>query len=322
MYVAALLAAFFSTAVIAQQDGADQFDQFTSAVGRFVDDVEQEATELAFGLGQFLELIQTEFELIEGLYLAERIEFVVQRYQSDPTARILWILIVLMLISGPVFVLSVTFGFLVRPRRADIVESEPESKPDSLRTRKQRSSSPDKKSGHAHRKSRPAKSMVGMLKEGRLKDVEKLLLEEHRKQPTDATTVMYLLACRAAADSASYDKLISELFSQGLDSSVPICLHAAEIGRLLQPDNYPLSRFPEPERPFEVDTSVSGNTLGPISEFGDVHTLLDLVRVYVDMEDEAEAKHLIVEILVRGNYEQRKQALEFKSRMERKRSAS
>lgn len=322
MYVTALLVAFFSTAVIAQQDGTSQLDQTKSAVVRFIGGVERETTELTVGLGQFLELVRTEFELIEGAYLAERIEFVVQRYQSDPTARILWILIVLMLISGSIFVLSVAIGFLIRFRRADSTMPKTEFKPDSVRHRKQRTKSSDKESDQDHRVSRPAKSMVGLLKEGRLKDVEKLLLEEHRKQPADATTVMYLLACRATVDAASYDELISELFSQGLDHSVPICLHAAEIGRLLELDNYPLSRFPEPEVPFEVDTSVSGNTLGPISEFGDVQTLLDLVRVYVDMEDEAETKHLVVEILVRGNYEQRKQALQFKNRMERKNSTS
>ncbi len=322
MYVAALLVAFFPTALIAQQDDANQSDRFKSEVAGFMGGVERQTTELTVGLGQFLNLVQTEFELIEGAYLADRIEFVVQRYQSDPTARILWILIVLMLISGPIFVLSAAFGFLVRPRRTDTAKPKTKSKPDSLQHRKKYSKSSDKKSEKEYRVSRPVKSMVGLLKEGRLNDVEKLLLEEHRKQPTDATTVMYLLACRATVDATSYDELISELFSQGLDGSVPICLHAAEIGRLLKLDNYPLSRFPEPRVPFEVDTSVSGNTLGPISEFGDVQTLLDLVRVYVDMEDEAEARHLIVEILVRGNYEQRKLALDFKSRMERKNSTS
>ena len=55
--------------------------------------------------------------------------------------------------------------------------------------------------------------------------------------------------------------------------------------------------------------------MGPITEFGDVQTLLDLVRVYVDMGDEAETKHLIVEILVRGDEEQRRQAMTFKNRM-------
>ena len=322
MYVAALSAAFFSTVVIAQQDGVNQTGHSKGALGQFMDGVQRETADLKIGLGRFLESVLTELDEIEGTYLADRVDFVVQRYQSDPTARILWVLIALLLTSGSIFILSFGFGVLVRPRRSDGAKFKKEAKTASYQRLAQRSESPDKKSGRAYRVSAPPKSMVGMLKEGRLSDVDKLLFEEHRKQPTDATTVMYLLACRAvAADAISYDDLISELFSQGLDSSVQICLHAAEIGRLLELDKFPLSQYPEPENPFEVDTTVSGNTLGPISEFGNVQTLLDLVRVYVDMGDEAETRHLIVEILVRGNREQRKQALDFKSRMERRKSA-
>ena len=320
-YVAALLAAFFSTVLIAQQDGVNQNDQSNAALDQFMDGVEREAAGLKTGFGRFLELVLTELDGIEGTYLADRVDFIIQRYQSDQTARILWILIVLLLTSGSIFILSVGFGILVRPRRIDSAKFKKPPKPASYQRRPQHSKSQAKKNSRTYRVSAPPKSMVGMLKEGRLNDVEKLLIEEHRKQPTDATTVMYLLACRAVnADVNSYDDLISELFSQGLDSSVQICLHAAEIGRLLELDKFPLTQYPEPEKPFEVDTAVSGNTLGPISEFGGVQTLLDLVRVYVDMGDDAETKHLIVEILVRGNRAQRKQALDFKRRMERQKS--
>lgn len=294
--------------MIAQYDGADQ--QTESAQVSLMDAEQSEAAKLTVGLKRFLDLVRTEFELIEGTNLQHRIQFVIERYDSDSTARILWILIALMLTSGSIFVLSIAFGLLVRPRRSATLR------------RRRRSRSSAKKTKSTRPAPHSGRSMVGMLKEGRLKDVEKLLLAQHRRQPVDSTAVMYLLACRATADSAAYDDLISELFSKGLDRSIQICLHAAEIGRLIKPDSYPLKQYPEPESAFVVDNTVSGNTLGPISEFGDVQTLLDLVRVYVDMEDEAEVKHLTVEILVRGNCEQRRQALEFHSKLVRKKSAS
>ena len=313
---AVLLTAVVATAAFAQQGDATKFDDIKTTVARVIESVKHATEEPRLGLSQLYDLIRTEFEQVEGAYLADQIEFVIQRYKSDLTARILWILITLLIASGSIFLVSFGYGILVRPKRVETPKREKVSEFESVRQSLQPSQSPFKRSNIQHREQGTPKSMVGMLKGGRLKDAEELLFEEHRKRPADATVVMYLLACRAAGgDAASYGDLLAKLFPNGLDSSVQICLHAAGIGRAVGLDGYPSNRYPEPDKPFEVDSTVSGNSLGPITEFGDVQTLLDLVRVYVDMGDEAETKHLIVEILVRGDEEQRRQAMTFKNRM-------
>ena len=317
--VTVLLTTVLTTTSIAQQGDTTQSENSETAVTRFLDRVEQATAESRRGLASLYESILNEFELIEGVYLADRVESVVNRYEADSTGRILWMLISILLASGSLFVVSTGYWLIFRPKLSKSAHLEgaidskatAESKISSHATIKIKS----KAIPHAQRL---PKSMIGLLKAGELKLAEELLFEEHRKSPTDASIVMYLLACRAVdGDAASYENLITKLFPDGLDSGVQICLHAASIGRVLSAEKFDVNDYPEPEELFEVDATVTSKSLGPITEFGDVQTLLDLVRVYVDMGDEAQAKHLIVEILVRGAKEQRKQAIEFRNKLDK-----
>ena len=315
--VTVLLTTVLTTTSIAQQGDTTQSENSETAVTRFLDRVEQATAESRRGLASLYESIRNEFELIEGVYVADLVESVVDRYEADSTGRVLWMLISILLASGLLFVASIGYGLIFRPKPTKSARLE--GAIDSEATTESNKSShaiikiKSKAIPHAQRL---PKSMIGLLKAGELKLAEELLFEEHRKNPTDASIVMYLLACRVVdGDAASYEKLITELFPDGLDSGVQICLHAASIGRVLSAEKFDVNDYPEPEELFEVDAAVTSKSLGPITEFGDVQTLLDLVRVYVDMGDDAQANHLIVEILVRGDAVQRTDAFNFGKRI-------
>ena len=316
--VTVLLATVLTTTSIAQQGDTTQSENSETAITRFLDRVEQATAESRRGLASLYESIRNEFDLIEGVYLADRVVSVFNRYEADSTGRILWMLISILLVSGSLFVVSTGYGLIFRPKptKSAHLEGAIDSEVTTESNKSSHAIIKIKSKAIPHAQRLP-KSMIGLLKAGELKLAEELLFEEHRKNPTDSSIVMYLLACRAVdGDAASYEKLITELFPDGLDSGVQICLHAASIGRASSIENYSQNEYPEPENPFEVDSALTSKSLGPITEFGDVQTLLDLVRVYVDMGEEAQAKHLIVEILVRGNFNQRKLAILFKSRIE------
>ena len=311
--VTVLLTTVLTTTSIAQQGDTKQSEKSESAVTQFLDRVDQATEESRRGLARLYKSIRDEFELIEGVYLADRVESILDRYEANSTGRLLWMLIVLTFVSGSLFVVSTGYGLIIRPKRLKATNLDGELGTGSTSKSKRKQEPSETKGKEIPHAQRLPRSMIGMLKAGDLKGAEVMLFEEHRKSPTDSTTVMYLLACRAVAgDAASYDKLITELFPEGLDHNVQICLHAASIGRILSAEKFDVNDYPETEELFEVDAAVTSKSLGPINEFGDVQTLLDLVRVYVDMGDEAQAKHLIVETLVRGNADQRKMALMFR----------
>ncbi len=316
-----LILAWPTAALLAQQDTGEQTDGGIQA-GTLRQTLEREFTEFSVGLAHFATLIQGEFNQVKGPYVIDWVESISNRYHSDLTGRILWSLVAVLTASGSLFMILTAHGLLSRLRNPPARVKGKTSRKDSSR-RKSAAGASGQSVKMQDRNKRVPKSVVGMLRAGLLDEVEALLLEERRIRPADSNVVMYLLACRAAKDDAdSYDQLLSEIFPEGLDRKVQICLHAAQIGRILSPSAYPTNRFPEPDKPFEVDAAMSSESLGTVSEFGDVHTLLDLVRVYLDMEEEAETKHMIVEILVRGDREQRIKAVEFLKRMREKTSAS
>ena len=266
----------------------------------------------------FFGVICNEFSQIQGGSITEQWAWVVQRYQSDQVGRSLWILILVLFTSGSIFVVSVGYGLcirLTRSRKKHKTKSIQGTKPAA--NTKAYHEAVAKNAVKAGQPSVP-RTMIGKLKAGMLEEVEQALMAERKRRPEHTGLTLYLLACRAASNEPeAYQSLVSEIFSDGLDKESEVGRHAAQIGRIMFPEKYPVDKFPEPKKPFEVEANLIGDTLGPISEFGNVQTLLDLVRVYVDMKELAETKHLIVEILVRGDASQRERALEY-SRIIRK----
>ena len=270
----------------------------------------------------FFGVICNEISQIQGDSIAEQWAWVVQRYQSDQVGRSLWILLLVLFTSGSIFVVSVGYGLcirLTRSRKKHKTKSIQGTKPAA--NTKAYHEAVAKNAVKAGQPSVP-RTMIGKLKAGMLEEVEQALMAERKRRPEHTGLTLYLLACRAASsEPEAYQSLVSEIFSDGLDKESEIGRHAAQIGRILFPEKYPVDKFPEPKKPFEVEANLIGDTLGPISEFGNVQTLLDLVRVYVEMKELAETKHLIVEILVRGDASQRERALEY-SRIIRKDSSN
>ena len=249
----------------------------------------------------FFGVICNEISQIQGDSIAEQWAWVVQRYQSDQVGRSLWILLLVLFTSGSIFVVSVGYGLcirLTRSRKKHKTKSIQGTKPAA--NTKAYHEAVAKNAVKAGQPSVP-RTMIGKLKAGMLEEVEHALMAERKRRPEHTGLTLYLLACRAASNEPeAYQSLVSEIFSGGLDKESEVGRHAAQIGRILFPEKYPVDKYPEPKKPFEVEANLIGDTLGPISEFGNVQTLLDLVRVYVEMKEWAETKHLIVEILVRG----------------------
>ncbi len=270
----------------------------------------------------FFGVICNEISQIQGDSIAEQWAWVVQRYQSDQVGRSLWILLLVLFTSGSIFVVSVGYGLcirLTRSRKKHKTKSIQGTKPAANTKAYQEAVAKNAvKAGHPS----VPRTMIGKLKAGMLEEVEQALMAERKRRPEHTGLTLYLLACRAASsEPEAYQSLVSEIFSDGLDKESEIGRHAAQIGRIMFPEKYPVDKCPEPKKPFEVEANLIGDTLGPMSEFGNVQTLLDLVRVYVEMKELAETKHLIVEILVRGDASQRERALEY-SRIIRKDSSN
>ena len=270
----------------------------------------------------FSGVICNEISQVHGDSIAEQWTWVVQRYQNDQVGRSLWILILVLFTSGSIFVVSVGYGLctrLTRSRRKHKTKPIQGNKPAANTNAYLEAVA--KNAVKAGQPSVP-RTMIGKLKAGMLEEVEQALMAERKRRPEHTGLTLYLLACRAASsEPEAYQSLVSEIFSDGLDKESEIGRHAAQIGRIMFPEKYPVDKYPEPKKPFEVEANLIGDTLGPISEFGNVQTLLDLVRVYVEMKELAETKHLIVEILVRGDASQRERALEY-SRIIRKDSSN
>ena len=110
---------------------------------------------------------------------------------------------------------------------------------------------------------------------------------------------------------------MEEIFPDGLNADKEICRHAAELGRLISPDRYPEEVVPQPSNVFEIDADSLQELLGPMTEFGNVKTLLDLVRIAFEMGEIDQVKSLAVEILVCGNVSERKMALNYLKRLDK-----
>jgi len=257
---------------------------------------------------------------LEGDSLLGIWSFIMQQVEQDRSARILWPLIMVLAASGAVFILclSVLIGETISlsvPRkrhekkvRSLSVDVLPASRKENQKKIAQTVSWAKKNTPH---------SILDKLKAGQLEAVEKSLSRQWKKQPDDVGLMLYWLACRAMQCNAkSYGKLVATIFPDGLKAEVEICRHAADIGRLLAPEDYPLKQIPQPDTAFEVEMDLLAESLRSISEFGSVQTLLDLIRVYYEMGDFDQITHLIVEVLVCGTTSERELAMKFAKRIQ------
>ncbi len=265
-------------------------------------------------LGQTFAYLWREVSQIEGDSLKEVYASAIEQFQHDHTRRVLWLLIAALILSAVVFVLCASMALFeaiaIRPhkRKKHPIKSLTLDLP--VESAKESDEKLSETIGWA--KKVAPRSVIDKLKAGEIRDAEKSLLAECKKNPQDDGLIIYLLACRAMqADAKSYDTLIEKIFPEGLTAEKEVCRHAAELGRLLSPDKYPISEIPQPETVFELEEELVGDTLGPISEFGSVQTLLDLIRVYFEMGDTDQTRHLIVEVLICGNAKERELALNY-----------
>ncbi len=283
--------------------------------------MENELASAFAALQQTFSLLCQEVAQLEGRNLKDLWSEVVLRTEQDPTARVLWLLIATLAVSGLIFVLSVClilFEAAVRLRKKSGPSSNSSQK---LRSNSKSADDADKKLAEAiewAEKMAP-RSAIESLRAGDIQAAEKALNAQRRKQPDNVGLIMYLLACRAMRnDAQTYDSLIDEIFPKELSADDAVSRHAAEIGRLLDSARYPESKFPPPEKVFEVDAEMIGDTLGQIAELGSVKTLLDLVRMEFEMGETDQIRHLLVEILVCGTASERKLALNYANRIGRK----
>ena len=279
-----------------------------------------ELASLVSALQQTFSYLLLEATQIEGEHLKDLWEWVVQRSEQDPSARVVWLLIVALVVFGALFVLTSGLALfeltLVSPKKPEPKSSPPKAEHQKVKDAQEQQQKLAETIAWAD-KVAPV-SVIQHLRDGDIPGAEKVLLGKRSKQPDDIGAIIYSLACRATRnDAAAYESLVEEIFPDGLNADEEICRHAAELGRLISPDRYPEEVVPQPSTVFEIDADSLQELLGPMTEFGNVKTLLDLVRIAFEMGETDQVKSLAVEILVCGNVSERKTALNYLKRLDK-----
>ncbi len=281
--------------------------------------MEFELASLVSALQQTFSYLLLEATQIEGEHLKDFWEWVVQRSEQDPSARVVWLLIVALFIFGALFVFTSGLALfeltLVSPKKAEPKPSPPKAEYQDAKDTKEQQQKLAETIAWAD-KVAPV-SVIQHLRDGDIPGAEKVLLGKRSKQPANIGAIIYSLACCATRnDATAYESLVEEIFPNGLNADEEICRHAAELGRLISPERYPEEVVPQPFAVFEIDAGSLQELLGPITEFGNVKTLLDLVRIAFEMGEIDQVKFLAVQILVSGNFSERKTALNYLKRLD------
>ncbi len=264
-----------------------------------------------------------EVSQVEGNDLRELWLSVTQQINTEQSSRVLWILIAVLSFSGTMFVVST--GLLI----VEFARSHKRSLPAKSAPQPHQTLNGTENKDRTLTKikiwvDQPVPHhLIKKLQTGDIDGAEKVLIMERQKQPKSVELIIYLLACRATRnDSKQYQKLVNEIFPDGLKPDEEVSRHAVEIGRLIQTDLYPEGDIPCPETIFDIDFSRLGDALDQISEYDSVKTLLDLVRISFEVGNtDAAIRHLLVEIIVCGDSGERKLALDYCRRMNRKNHA-
>ncbi len=274
--------------------------------------MESALSQLVFVFEQILNAIGNEISLIEGDYLQQMIASVNERIQNNVVGRTMWILIAILFISGLTATICLIVGLvslLNRRKSGSQISANNNHEKGSIEI-----SSPLQLDLAEGPSEDIPPTIIGKLKAGQINAVGEALTEEWKKSPQDISLIMYLAACQLLKnDEVAYDEFAKKVFEQRLDSKDEVCRHVAELGRILSPYKFNKSNYPPPESALDFENELLGDSLGAVSELGDVENLLDLIRVYTDMGNNADARHLIIEVLVRGNEKQRKRAVQYVS---------
>ena len=282
--------------------------------------MEFELASLVSALQQTFSYLLLEATQIEGEHLKDFWEWIVWRSEQNPSARVVWLLIVALVLFAALFVLTSGLALfeltLVSPTKSQPKPSPP--KAENLVSKDAQDQQQKLAETIAWADKVAPVSVVQFLRDGDIPGAEKILLGKRSKQPNDIGVIIYSLACRATRnDAAAYELLVEEIFPDGLNADEEICRHAAELGRLISPDRFPEEVVPQPSTVFEIDADALQDLLGPMTEFGNVKTLLDLVRIAFEMGETDQVKSLAVEILVCGNVTERKTALNYLKRLDK-----
>ncbi len=252
-----------------------------------------------------LAVVADEVRQIQGASIAALLPSIENRMASDRTARVIWLLIFAAVATSGLFLLSALYGFVFRAPVLEPPASAAQSPPQSVAYRRE-----------TDRASKPLSTSAGtpslgeLVQSGRYEKAEAAFRASLKHRPEEIGAYLYLFACTALADDAGqYTALAAEIFPDGLDASKQLHLHIADIGRAVSPEDFPLTSYPLPAEPYELKAELVDDSLGAIAEFGDVQTLLDLIKAYIEMQQPNQARHMIVEVLVRGTASQRRQAL-------------
>ncbi len=252
-----------------------------------------------------LAAVASEVRQIQGASMSTLLQSIENRMVLDRTARVIWLLTFAIAATGSLFLLSVLYGFAVR---APIL-APPASSADARRERVAHRPEAEPVSKRLHA-SLGTLSLGELVQSGSYEKAEAAFRASLKHRPEEVGAYLYLFACTALADDAGkYTALVADIFPDGLNASKQLHLHIADMGRAVAPDEFPLASYPLPRESFELKAELIDDSLGTISEFGDVQTLLDLIKAYIEMQQPSQARHLIVEVLVRGDSRQREQAL-------------
>ena len=267
----------------------------------------------------FITALSNELTQIERGNLHAVWQQVADRIRAGSVNRVVWLLIFMLLFSGSIFILSVTYGITARLNsRLKIRATKKRSASRKHRSYRQFSDRPSELPKTVHK----SMTLKEILMSGNLNQAERKLRASIKLKRDSPDLFIYMFACRAVkADRKLFKSLIMEHFPKGLEKDIEFHRHIAQIGSMLSLKEYSKGSFPEPESVFRTESNMVGNTLGSISELGDVQTMVDIARVYVDMKDVSQAKHMLVEILVRGNKQQRESATELSRALKRNQEA-
>ena len=267
-------------------------------------------------------VVGNELSKVEGRSLSERVGWVADRVQRNPSGRIIWFIVASIAVLSVAFMIAVAVWLHYWLR----VSREPLSAAVSATaTKAVTDSSKSKNSPTTHSKpARPAPagkqlSKVAIssdLETGLIDKVEAALLQAIKAKQADPCGIIYLLACCAVkCSSREYSALVNEIKELGAGEDPSFIAHAGQIGRLLAPEDFDVEDWPEPSGRHSGKSKLISSTFDSVMEFGNAQTLLDMLRTYTDMEDVGAARHLMVQILVYGDGNQRAEALGYARRL-------
>ncbi len=262
-----------------------------------------------------LSVVRSELEQITGPNITETMSTVMSTLQQSSTKRTIWLVMIVLFASGSLFVGSVVFEVVSRRR------------PKRLRVKRtQRDKQTQNKNNVDHeRLSKPVADLsdkTNPLLVSKLDEIEKQIREKIKNDRNNSDLHVYLFACCAAKGGLKrYEQMIKEVYPTGLDNSIEYHQHIAQLGRLVSPQCNMLQTVTDPKSAYKIQKPLFEETMQTVSQLGDVETMLDMLRVYAEMDTTVQTAQIVIEVLVQGDFKQRERALSY-CRLSKKDQAS